>query len=323
MPNRTNYLWKGFGALSTSATVITSALWRLAKQYVSNLPLRCDGYKSLRRNGENIVTTTNPLVIDLSHWDPAYDYAAVKADGIVGVIYKATEGQSYRDSTYVEQRQEAKAVGLKWGAYHFADGSDASGQVRNFMSFACPDPDELFVLDWEDNPSGSGKMSVEQAKQWIEEVEHQLGRPNECVIYGGNTLKELIDGYDPFFAARRLWLCQYGDQAVLPESWSAYWLWQFTDGVYGPSPHSIDGVGPCDINSYEGSAEQLVAEWTKSKEPPRPRPEPALLTVNMLMAVSEGITVIINGKIVDIPNLSAARRAWAAVRAHRVNREAK
>src|SRR5215467_2138037 len=194
----------------------------------------------------------NPLVIDLSHWDPADDYGAVKDDGIAGVIYKATEGQGYTDPTYPEQQQAAKKWGLKWGAYHFADGTKTSGQIDNFLRYACPDPDELFCLDWEDNPGGNGKMSLSQVKEWTDEVEKALRRPGECVIYGGNTIKENGNG-DPFLLERRLWLCQYGSNAVLPEGYTDYWLWQFTDGVSGPTPHSIDGVGPCDINSYQGS----------------------------------------------------------------------
>src|SRR5262245_54414168 len=123
---------------------------------------------------------TEPIqacVVDLSHWDPADDYEAVRADGILGVIYKATEGQGYTDPTYVTQQHAAKAAGLLWGAYHFADASPVDGQVANFMRYACPDPDELFCLDWEDNPSGAGKMSAAQARDWIEQVESELGRP--------------------------------------------------------------------------------------------------------------------------------------------------
>ena len=78
------------------------------------------------------MTNPMPIVVDLSHWDPAQDYAAVKAAGILGVIYKATEGTSYTDSTYVQQQKGAKALGLKWGAYHFANSSDAKQQATNF-----------------------------------------------------------------------------------------------------------------------------------------------------------------------------------------------
>ena len=237
------------------------------------------------------MASINPLAVDLSHWDPADDYEAVAADGIEGVIFKATEGQSYTDPTYVSQQHAAKAAGLKWGSYHFADSSNTDGQVRNYLRFAAPDPDELFCLDWEDN--GGNTMSASQAKDWITQVETALGRPGECVIYSGNTAKELIHGNDPFFGSRRLWLAQYSSTPSWQQSWDTYWLWQYTDGQYGPQPHSIDGVGPCDINSYAGTAEQLAAEWaTGSAQPVPVPPDPAPGdTVTVLITAPPGVSV--------------------------------
>ena len=244
----------------------------------------------------------NPRVVDLSHWDPAHDYEAVKRDDIVGVIYKATEGQSYNDPTYVEQQHAAKAAGLKWGAYHFADGSDVDGQARNFLEFAAPDPDELFCLDWEDNPSGSGKMSLDNVKKWITKVEDALERPGECVIYGGNTIKEALgDRKDEFMAARRLWLCQYGSTPKIPPCWDSYWLWQFTDGINGPNPHSVDGIGPCDINSYDGETDDLLDEWASGTAlQPVPEPDEDMATVhfNVQTTGPVEITIAINGEVV-------------------------
>jgi len=237
----------------------------------------------------------NPMVIDLSHWDPADDYSAVMDDGIHGVIYKATQGTSYTDDTYVSQRSAARAAGLKWGAYHFADSSSTQGQIDNFMRFAAPDPDELFCLDWEDN--GGAKMSRSQAEQWIQGVEDRLGRPNQCVVYGGNTIKEAIpNSPNEFWSARRLWLCQYSDSASWPtEVWPVYWLWQFTDGQYGPGPHSISGVGHCDINSYRnGPPEQLEAEWATGQSeptPPEPTPTPDAGEVSVVVATTPGVIV--------------------------------
>jgi lysozyme len=219
-----------------------------------------------------IMADVKPLVVDLSHWDTADDYNAVADSGIVGVIFKATEGQSYTDNTYVQQQHAAKYAGLLWGAYHFADSSDVRGQADNFLRFACPDPDELFCLDWEDN--GGDTMSADDAKTWITMVETALDRPGECVIYSGNTAKELIDGDDAFFGSRRLWLCQYVTSPSVQESWDTYWLWQYTDGASGPTPHTVDGIGACDINSYPGTASQLAGEWASGVVPPGPQPAP-------------------------------------------------
>jgi len=232
-----------------------------------------------------------PMVVDLSHWDPASDYGAVKRAGILGVIFKATEGAGYTDDTYVAQQHAAKAEGLLWGAYHFADNSDVHKQVDNFMRFACPDPDELFCLDWEDN---DGKvMSTADAKTWITEVENQLGRPGQCVIYSGNTAKEKISGKDPFFGSRRLWLCQYtSGTPTWQQSWDVYWLWQFTDGQVGPQPHTISGIGPCDINSFDkdGGGPELRATWATGKAEPSPVP-PAREVVTVMISAPPDIEV--------------------------------
>lgn len=238
------------------------------------------------------MTDINPLVVDLSHWDPADDYTDVVRDGIVGVIYKGTEGTSYTDPTYVQQQQSAKAAGLKWGAYHFATAASLQGQIDNFLRYVSPDPDELFCLDWEDY--GSNTMSLSSVKTWITEVENALHRPRECVLYSGNTAKEALGSHvDTFLGERRLWLCQYGSNPTWNQSWDRYWLWQYTDGVVGPQPHTINGIGPCDINSYDHGVEQLVAEWAsgRTEQPPTAPAAPAAGIVNVLISAPVGVEV--------------------------------
>lgn len=229
----------------------------------------------------------NPMVVDLSHWDPAEDYAEVKRDGIVGVIYKATEGAGYTDPTYVAQQQSAKAAGLKFGMYHFATAASLQGQIDNFLRYASPDPDELFCLDWEDY--GDNTMSLANVKTWIKEVEDVLKRPGECVLYSGNTAKEALgNNVDEFLGARRLWLCQYGSNPTWNKSWESPWLWQFTDGQVGPEPHVIAGIGPCDINSYDGMAEELIEGWASGFSKPA---SPQTAAVHVLVHAPPGTAV--------------------------------
>jgi len=235
----------------------------------------------------------NFMVVDLSHYDPAQDYAAVCAAGVVGVIYKATQGTGFTDSTYESQRTAALKAGLKWGAYHFGDSSDINRQIANFLSFAQIDVESLFALDFEDN--GSSTMSLDQAKQFISGVENGLGRPGECVLYSGNLIKECLGSrQDDFWSSRRLWLAQYGSSPSWPPAWKSFWLWQYTDGTSGPHPHTVNGcdAGGVDCNSYDGTPTQLAAEWASGTAviPPVP-PIPSDLVVTITIDVPKGVNV--------------------------------
>lgn len=233
----------------------------------------------------------NPLVVDLSHWDPAQDYGAVRRSGIVGVIYKATDDTGYTDPTYISQRQLAKSVGLLWGSYHFAHPGSIQGQIDNYLRFAKPQPDEIFCLDWEN--ASEGTMSSAEAMEWITGVEGALGREGQCLIYSGNVAKERLGHLPvPFFGRRRLWLAQYGSNPTWQASWDTYWLWQFTDGALGPQPHSVPGIGPCDINSYQHAPEQLIAEWSTGVQIPVV-PTPVQPTVTITIQAPAGVNVVV------------------------------
>ena len=235
----------------------------------------------------------NPMVVDLSHYDPADDYNQVKSAGIVGIIYKATQGGSYQDPTYVAQRSEALKAGLKWGCYHFGDNSDVEAQVRNFIDFAKPDADTLICLDFEDN--GSKTMSLIQAEDFVSALEVHLDRDCQTVLYSGNLIKERLGNkVDPFWCERRLWLTQYGSSPSVPPTWNTFWLWQYTGDGDGPMPHTIDGCCPdIDISSYDGTPEQLAAEWATGQAEPAPPapPTPEELVVTITISAPEGVTV--------------------------------
>jgi len=222
-------------------------------------------------------------VIDISHHQEVTDWD-VMAAAVHGIIHKASEGGTWGPDDKFEGRRKGCAESeLLWGAYHFANGTDVDQQVENFLRCATPKPTDLVCLDWEDNPGGT-MMSAAQAREWIEKVEKRLGRPGEVVIYGGNTLKEQLHGSDEFFGSRRLWLCQYGSNPTVPESWdeTGWWLWQYSDGASGPSPRDCPGVShPCDTNSYAGTPDELRAEWASGKAQPAPEPDAQLVIITI------------------------------------------
>jgi len=228
----------------------------------------------------------NRLVLDLSHHETIRSWDDVKASGIYGIIYKATQGQSYKDNTYHHSKEMALEAGLLWGSYHFADGTEVSGQVRNYIDFAEPDDNEIFCLDLENN--GSNTMILAQAQAFVEHVEEELGRKNQCLIYSGNLIKEMLGSKKSlFWGARRLWLAQYGPTPTVQKSWDTYWLWQYSDGEVGPQPHDVAGTSDLvDSNHFDGTPEQLRAQWSGNSEQPQPE-----LVVKLLITAPKGVRV--------------------------------
>ena len=198
-------------------------------------------------------------VIDISHHNGNVDFARAKQDGIIGVFHKATQGTGYTDPTYATRKAAANAAGLKWGAYHFGTGSDGIEQARHFLTVAEPGPSDLLVLDFEDNPSGT-RMTLDGARAFVTYIQLQTGRwPG---LYAGSYLKQALgDASDPILGNCWFWLAQYGSNADVPTNWGRWTFWQYTDGKHGPAPHSVDGVGPCDRDKFNGDATSLAAFW--------------------------------------------------------------
>lgn len=199
------------------------------------------------------------VVIDMSHFNNVTDFSAVKGDGIVGVIHKATEGLSYIDPLYQMRRSQALAAGLWWGAYHFATGDDAVAQAKHFLSVVNPEPTDLIVLDFEQNTTGSS-MSLAGAEQFVTYVQSATGRwPG---LYSGSYIKGLLgDGQNPTLANCWFWLSEYGSTAHVPANWPTWTMWQYTDGAVGPEPHSVAGVGNCDRDQFNGEMDGLTRLW--------------------------------------------------------------
>jgi lysozyme len=204
---------------------------------------------------------TKPLVIDIYHGDPVYDFEKTKASGIVGVIHKATEGIGMVDHVYHTRQAWAINVELKWGAYHFLHPGNGAGQADFFLDFVKPDKDTLIALDWE---MANGVIpSYGTARAFLERIAEKLGR--KAKIYSGNAAKEKIQGKDAWFSAHDLWLAQYGAHWSVQESWQWPWLWQNNGDGSGPGPHIIPGIhGLCDNNTIvepQMTVEKLMETW--------------------------------------------------------------
>ena len=194
-----------------------------------------------------------PNGIDIYHGNKVTDFAALKAAGILFVIHKCTQGVGYADPLYATRRKAATDAGLLWGAYCFNSGEPIKAQLNEFFSHAEPDENTLMALDFEDNPKS--QMTIAQAKDFLGQGETRLGR--KFKLYSGNRAKDLLGNrVDTFLGSHKLWLPQYGPVAKVQKSWSAPWLWQFSQTGRLPGTD-----GALDFNFYAGTPEQLTAEW--------------------------------------------------------------
>jgi lysozyme len=167
----------------------------------------------MKRSRKSPAVAINPLVVDLSHHNDVADFGAVKADGIAGVIHKATEGVSFTDNLYDSRRGRALGVGLLWGAYHFLRPGSIAAQVDFFLKIAAPDDTTLLALDHEDK-----RVALIDAKEFLLRVKDAVGR--KPVLYSGSVIKEQLGSrIDGYLAAHRLWLAQYGPRPVTPRNW--------------------------------------------------------------------------------------------------------
>src|SRR5438094_10598305 len=126
-------------------------------------------------------------VVNLSHYDMMRpDFAAMKREGIVGVIHEATYPRFDRDSQYAARQQAAARAGLLWGAYHYRDATEPVRHADHFLSIVSgawsqADPVSrpagvLLVLDFEKNGHyPGGTMRADQAVAFVERIRQRTG----------------------------------------------------------------------------------------------------------------------------------------------------
>ncbi|MEG0457795.1 MAG: GH25 family lysozyme, partial [Oscillospiraceae bacterium] len=77
-------------------------------------------------------------VIDVSTWQKNVDFVKVKNDGIQGVIIRAGFGwdePKQKDNMFESHYKNAKAAGLKIGAYHYSYATNKQQATREAYTF--------------------------------------------------------------------------------------------------------------------------------------------------------------------------------------------
>jgi len=233
---------------------------------------------------------TNPIVVDLSHWQPEpIDWAKLHANGTVGAIFKATESTNYTDPTLKSRAAAAKAAGLCISTYHFLRPTSIKDQIALYLKTVNPVQGERMCLDHED--SGVSLEALKQAVQYLLDDPRDL----QVTIYSGNVIKEQLGSKDDQFLRENtsLWVAQYTSSSSPSwpsKVWPSWSLWQYTDRA------QVSGIsGNVDGNRWNGTTEALI-NWMTPAGEALPEPPPVIPPSDHIwIGVPSGTKVIVNG----------------------------
>ncbi|BES93058.1 Zn_pept [Nesidiocoris tenuis] len=186
------------------------------------------------------VSAATNTVIDLSHYNGNVDLKKAWDDGIRTIIHKATQGTKYVDPKYSTNKAAAEKLGFVWAAYHFADGSNGTVQADHFVKTA--GNVRRYVIDLEDNPKGT-TVGKQQAEEMVKAMEKKTGQTP--IVYGNAYFLDSLNS--KILRSCPLWIASYRSSSPrMPKNWSAWLMWQYTDGKLGMEPHTVKGIGKVD-----------------------------------------------------------------------------
>lgn len=240
------------------------------------------------------MSSTDLVVIDISHYQGNVDFAKVKAAGIVGVICKATEGSTSVDSKFADNYRGAMNAGLAVSTYHFLHHGSVNAQIDHYIDTVHPEQGERVCIDYEDEACTLDDLHAAVSRLM------NLDPTLQISVYSGHLLKDQLgNSRDDLLADNTsLWLAQYtsGTPSWPDETWPSWSLWQYTDHA------SVSGVsGNVDGNRFNGSKENCL-KWfgPAGLEPPAPGPEPAAQPNLVALTTYPGnpLVVTVNGAVV-------------------------
>ncbi len=199
--------------------------------------------------------------IDVSQWQGDIDFEKVKEAGIEVVYIRAGQGFSYQDPDFERNYEQAKANGLKVGAYHYVTArtvEDARTQAQFFVSIISNKQlDCKLAMDFESFGSLTNSEINEIALAFLEEVERLSGK--EAVVYSNTYDATYV--FSERVAEYPLWVAQYGVEEPQDngkwDSWVGYQyssegriegisddvdLDRYTDGIFLSNTEEIPEV---------------------------------------------------------------------------------
>lgn len=195
--------------------------------------------------------------LDLSEHNIINNYNAVVDSDLSGIILKATEGMTYKDSSFQSKYNNLKGK-IKLGAYHYLKRTSSPvGQAIEFYNTI--KDKELEVTPWLDiEDTALADVSEQYCNDFIDKFYELSGiRP---IIYTGYYYYRDNFSYE-FKMANKWWIASYGT-SIKPNVQNMVG-WQYTESC--EDYHFVSGLVDCSY-VYEESFEIVEENYNSIKE---------------------------------------------------------
>ncbi len=208
--------------------------------------------------------------IDVSHWQQEVDWSAVKGDGNVFAIIKASQGLSNVDKRLKINWPGIKQAGLLVSSYHFMNAhQDGARQAEHYINTMQPMIDQYggfdlpAVLDVESRGSVTSEVLLRNIELFLQTVEQAFGhKPFVYTRYYFWKDNLRVKGQYPAWAPQYpMWVAHYtsADQPLVPTGWDRWDIWQYSE-----SGRTSGVKSNTDMNYFNGSESDLRA-WAAQR----------------------------------------------------------
>lgn len=193
---------------------------------------------------------TYKLFADQYEGNATPDFISYAKAGHCLYAHKATEGTRHVDARHVQRTQRAHQEGLTVMHYHFCrpDQHDPHAEAAHFWRAVKPvlETGDWIALDFEKEGSIPRDLYT---PDYIEALYNGIVRLSgeQARVYGSTSFLQECTRRR-WLRRRARWQAQWGSRPGWAPWGTPWWAWQRTDGQQGPDPHSLAGIGPCDIS---------------------------------------------------------------------------
>jgi lysozyme len=207
------------------------------------------------------------LFADLSSNNPTFDVTAYHTAGHRLVAIKATEGTFYTNPDHRPWSLQAGANRIGIIHYHFARpdlNTTPLQEATHFCNVALPNTGgrDFLALDLERAAPAGWTHDPAWSRGFDEAVTEITHSRFAIILYASRSVLEMSDEWlvsrPP---RRRVWDADYSSSSDYTPLGYTLAARQFTDGVLGPEPHELPGVGRCDVNRIGPALWGEVLRW--------------------------------------------------------------